>query len=332
MRGQGRVFQPTYRDEKTGAKRSVEVWWLDYTVGGKRHREPTEAASKREAQQILRQRIGERKAGKVTGRPDKVTFAQMRELVERQYALDERRSLDRVKAAFAHLEEFFGKEARAPEITTARLDAFAEKRLAAGRKRSSVNYELATMRRAFRLAIEKGLLATMPVIKLPRVRNARSGFFEDGEFALVLLEQPADVRDLIEFLRATGWRRDEGRLLSWSTVDRDGGTIRLEETRSKSGRARVFPYALSPTLKSLIEARWEQRDGLYVFHREGKALGVGAVRSAWKRACVRAGLATVDPATKKVTVHRIVHDLRRSAARDFRRAGVSEGEIMRLCG
>jgi integrase len=29
---------------------------------------------------------------------------------------------------------------------------------------------------------------------------------------------------------------------------------------------------------------------------------------------------------------RLVHDLRRTAARDFRRAGVSEGEIMKLCG
>jgi integrase len=27
-----------------------------------------------------------------------------------------------------------------------------------------------------------------------------------------------------------------------------------------------------------------------------------------------------------------VHDLRRTAARDFRRHGVSEGEIMKLCG
>jgi integrase len=27
-----------------------------------------------------------------------------------------------------------------------------------------------------------------------------------------------------------------------------------------------------------------------------------------------------------------VHDLRRTAARDFRRQGVSEGEIMKLCG
>jgi integrase len=29
---------------------------------------------------------------------------------------------------------------------------------------------------------------------------------------------------------------------------------------------------------------------------------------------------------------RLVHDLRRTAARDLRRAGVSEGEIMKLCG
>ena len=28
----------------------------------------------------------------------------------------------------------------------------------------------------------------------------------------------------------------------------------------------------------------------------------------------------------------LVHDLRRTAARDFRRQGVSEGEIMKLCG
>jgi hypothetical protein len=28
----------------------------------------------------------------------------------------------------------------------------------------------------------------------------------------------------------------------------------------------------------------------------------------------------------------LVHDLRRTAVRDFRRAGVSEGEIMNLCG
>ena len=36
--------------------------------------------------------------------------------------------------------------------------------------------------------------------------------------------------------------------------------------------------------------------------------------------------------TKAGLAGRLVRDLRRSAARDFRRAGVSEGEIMKLCG
>ena len=165
------------------------------------------------------------------------------------------------------------------------------------------------------------LLAVMPVFNLPKVQNARSGFFEDGEFAALLLELPADVRDMVEFLRATGWRRDEARLLTWAAVDMEGGIIRLEDARSKSGKPRIFPFGLAPSLKTLLQKRWAERDGLYVFHREGRPLGVGAVRSAWRRACKRAGL-----------VGRLVHDLRRSAARDFRRAGVSQGEIMRLCG
>ena len=41
----------------------------------------------------------------------------------------------------------------------------------------------------------------------------------------------------------------------------------------------------------------------------------------WQGACRRAALEG-----------RLVHDLRRTAARDLRPAGVSEGEIMRLCG
>ncbi len=325
MRGQGRIYR----------QKGSAVWWLDYGVHGQRHRESSGLMSKKEAQQLLRQRISDRETGKIIGRPDRVVLAEyvkgvdgtdklvggLRALVERQYALDGRKSVERVHEAFQHLEEFFGAEARVMEMTRTRIDAYAQHRLAAGRARATVNNELAQLRRGFRLAIETGLLATMPVFKLPKVPNARSGFFEEADFLLVLLELPSDVRDLVQFLRATGWRRDEGRLLTWAAVDREGGTIRLEEARSKSGRPRVFPFALAPAIKTLLDARWAARDGLYVFQRDGQPLGIGAVRSAWKRATKRAGVPG-----------RLVHDLRRSAARDFRRAGVSEGEIMQLCG
>lgn len=151
--------------------------------------------------------------------------------------------------------------------------------------------------------------------------TSRCGFFEDGDFAALLLELPADARrDLVEFLRLMGWRRDEGRLLQWAMVDMEGGIIRLEEARSKSGKARVFPFGSAPALKALLEKRWAARDGLYVFHINGEPIGKGALRFAWTQATKRAGIT------------RRLHDLRRTAARDFRRAGVSEGEIMKLCG
>ena len=53
---------------------------------------------------------------------------------------------------------------------------------------------------------------------------------------------------------------------------------------------------------------------------DGQSMGLGALRSAWKRAAKRAGL----PGR--------LDDLRRTAARNMRRSGLSEGEIMALCG
>src|SRR6266516_7985106 len=61
------------------------------------------------------------------------------------------------------------------------------------------------------------------------------------------------------------------------------------------------------------------RNGPFVFQRAGTP--IRDFRHAWESACKRAGL-----------VGRLVHDLRRTAAPDFRRMGVSEGVIMKLCG
>ncbi len=315
MRGNGRVFRPKVRGLETA------VWWIDYSLHGQRYRESAHTKVKAEAQRFLRQKFSEREAGKVVGRPERVTFAQLRELAERQYVLHGCRSLKRLQQAFAHLERFLGRDARAPEITAVRLDLYATKRMAVGISRSTVNYELAALRCAFRLAIKKKLLARMPVIELPQVRTARSGFFEDGDFAALLLELPADLQPLIRFLRFTGWRRGEALSLTWDQVDWEGQVIRLAATDTKGGEARLFPFGLAPEFKQLLEAQWATRDGLFVFHRNGERIGVGALRFGWERACRRAGL-----------VGRLVHDLRRSAARDLRRAGVSEGEVMKLCG
>jgi integrase len=308
------------------------VWWLDYTVGGVRHQESSGLKSKQEAQRLLRERISGREAGTLTGRPDRVTLAQLQTLHEKQYDLDDLRSKERMQQHWAHLVAFFGAETSVSDLTAIRRDDYAVKRLSEGASRQTVNNELSALRRGWRLAVEKNLLAVMPVFDLPKVNNARSGFFEDGDFAAMLVDMPLDIQHVIRFLRFTGWRRNEVLGLTWDQVDWEGKIIRLAAGDTKGKTARLFPFELAPDLLALVEERRALRSGRFVFHRGGERIGVGALRSAWGRGCVRAGLATVDPATKKVKLHRIVHDLRRSAARDFRRAGVSEGEIMKLAG
>ena len=316
MRGNGRVFR-----RKGRGGREVAVWWLDYGVDGKRHREPSGTKVKSEALRLLREKMSARESGKLVGRPDRVTFAELRALVERQFVLDGRRSLVRVQDAFTHLDRIIGTETRVPKITVNVLNEYAEQRMGEGASRATVNYELAQVRRAFNLAIENGTLAVMPRVKLPKVHNARTGFFEDPDFAALVVELPPDMADVVRFLRFTGWRRSEVLGLTWDQVDLDGCVVRLAAGDTKGGEGRVFPYTDAPELRQLIEARDRIRDGLFVFHRHGRRIGDGALRGAWQRACHKAGLDG-----------RIVHDLRRSAARDLRRSGVSVGEIMKLCG
>jgi len=110
-------------------------------------------------------------------------------------------------------------------------------------------------------------------------------------------------------------------VLQWAFVDMAGESIRLEQSRSKSGKPRVFPFRLALPLRVLMQKRWEARNGPYVFQIDGQPIGKGALRCAWARGIRRAGLEG-----------KLIHDLRRSAARNLRRAGVPEGVIMTLCG
>ena len=313
MRGQGRVYRPKVDGRQTG------VWWLDYYHGAKRHRESSRTTVRSEALRLLRRRVAEREEGRITG-SGRVTVTELRGLIERQYELDGRRSLDRLRPALSRLEAFFGGSTNAIQVTPVRIDAYSAKRLSEGAARATVNYELAALRRMFRLGVKKRLLAVRPEIELPRVHNERQGFFEEGDFAALLLELPACLRELIQFARLTGWRLHKEVLpLMWEAVDWQGQVIRIAPQNTKAGDARLFPFGQAPALRRLLETRWEARDGLFVFHRGGRR--ILDFRGAWDNACKRAGLQG-----------RIPHDLRRTAARDFRRAGVSEGEIMRLCG
>src|SRR6266436_1820936 len=123
-RGQGRVFRQAWTDTKTKERHTSPFWSLDYSLHGERYREPTGFTSQKKAMKLLRERIGDRENGQLIGDPDSVKVHDLRLLAETQYAIEARRSKDRLGQCWAHLEKFFGADAAAAHIAPTRLDAY----------------------------------------------------------------------------------------------------------------------------------------------------------------------------------------------------------------
>lgn len=314
--------------------RETLVWWLDYSIRGERHRESSETTSKREALAILRDRIGKRTDGTLSGRPERVTLADLKAALASQYVREGNSSWGRALQAFKHLEAHFGETVRAVDLTRSRVGEYQTARMKAGAARNTVRYETGVLNAAFTAAAEADLLPVKPILPQLAEGEKRKGFFDSADFAALVVALPSDIAAVVRFARMTGWRRGEVTGLLWAQIEWDDASypgehdepvpgpnacIRIEDDATKGGDSREFPLAGADELRELLLERWRARNGLRVFHRKGKA--VGDFRKVWEKACKAAGVPD-----------RLFHDLRRTAARDFRKAGVSEGEIMRLCG
>src|SRR5437773_2498780 len=117
----------------------------------------------------------------------------------------------------------------------------------------------------FTLAEHAGKIPHRPRFPSIEVRNTRTGFFEDTEFAAVLQKLRPELRPVAEFALLTGWRRGEVLGLRWRQVDFTVGTVRLEPGSTKNDEARTFPFAALPELAELLQ---RQRDYTTTIERE----------------------------------------------------------------
>lgn len=137
------------------------------------------------------------------------------------------------------------------------------------------------------------------------------------------------MREMAEFAYASGWRREEIRVLRWEAVDRTAREVRLYD--SKNGEPRFLP--LDADLWATFERLWSAREfktrsgdsGLseYVFHFRGRPISDGLFTYRWNCARTKAGAAVAG---------KIFHDYRRTAARDMIRAGVPQAVAKTITG
>jgi integrase len=304
-----------------------ETWWVDYGFRGQRHRESTGSTKKADAVKLLRKRMAEMAAGKVMRNEEKVTLAEILELVVADYIAQDRRSLRRLKLAIRHVQDFFGP-ARALDVTTTRMNRYVDSRLAEGAARATVQQELAALKRAFRLAVKYGELSRMPSVPSLEANNTREGYFTDADMARLLPALPEYLRPVAEFAFLTGWRKGELVGLTWANVDFAAGAVRLAPGTTKNGKARTFPFDALPPLQALLHAQREHTSVLereqgriipHVFHRAGRP--VGDFKRAWASALKRARLEGM-----------LFHDFRRSAVMNLEAAGVARSVAMTLTG
>lgn len=334
-RGSGSVFQPKYRDRKTGERHAIPTWWISYyawdpkTGSRKKFQESAHTESKTEAAKLLKRRTGADADGKPPiADATKVTYADLRALIESDYERNHPRGLVRLKIACKRLGEVFAPTTRALEIIPVRVDGYVKARLATVEP-ATVQWEIAALNRMFHLAVKKQLLPHAPRFESLTISNARAGFFERAEFDALMSHLPDFLRPLITFLYHSGWRIGEVLPLRWSQIDFNLGTVRLDPGTTKNGEGREFPFAAEPVLVAMLDRQRERVTQIehrtsqvipWVFVRDDGSR-VRDIRQSWKTACRAAGLRGKIP-----------HDFRRTAVRNMERAGVPRSVAMSITG
>jgi integrase len=190
---------------------------------------------------------------------------------------------------------------------------------------ATVNRELSILRTSFHNARKRtppkvNLVPYFPMVKETTIRK---GFLPDDAYSRLLLELPKELKALFVVSYVTGIRKSELLDIEWYQVDFGAALITLEKDATKTDEPRSVPI-LKGDMNDLLLAHYGERQELWpkssgVFSRAG--IKIRDFRGAWKAACKRAEVPDFN-----------VHDLRRTAVRNMRRAGVPQVIRMKISG
>jgi integrase len=280
-----------------------KIWWIQYWDHGRPRNESSKSEDKGVAEALLRQRVTDVIANRDLT-PEKCTIADLCRLVLADYRLRKLRDAQIVQLRYnAHVKEALG-HLQAGRLSRAILWRYIEDRRHAGAEDATINRELSIVRRGYTLGAEEDPPLVRRVPKIPKLEedNARQGFLE-----------PVCAYHV-------GTREGELRKIRIEQVDFVAKTIRIERAQAKGKKPRTLPIYgdMERWLQVQIEAA---RPGCpWIFHN-GKGRLVGAQMEGWRAACEAAGMAGL-----------YFHDLRRSAVRNLKRAGVQDKVAMEISG
>jgi len=242
-----------------GLYKRGSVWWMSFIASGKRYRKSTESEDHKLAQRIYDKVKGEIAEGKWFERlrgKDK-TFREMMEKYLKEHA-SRLKSSKSFEGYSKNLLSFFGN-CFIREISPRLINEFKQKRITEGVKPSTINRDLATLRKAFNLALrEWEWVNDNPVTKvsMERENNKRDRWLTNEEEQRLLSECPNWLQELVLFALNTGMRLSEILGLTWRGVDLFRRTVIVFKSKNNDEK-RTIPMNL--TVFEMLKAKAKVR-------------------------------------------------------------------------
>ena len=301
-----------------------DIWWVKIRVDGRPVYESSKSTKKSDAIKLRDKLLAQKHRGELSGgAPDRVLITELLDDVLKSDIKDSTRYVWE-KVIEKNIRPFFGK-LRAQRLSTDHMDEYRKKRKTEGRADATVNRELSILRTAFHNARKRTppKVNVVPYFPMMAETNVRKGFLTDEQYTVLRDQLPSELKALFVTAYNTGIRRGELTAIQWPQLDFEAGFITLEKGETKNDDARSVPI-LEGDMRDLLLAGKKDRDekwpeSRWVFNRLGEP--IKDFRWAWDEACKRAGVPDLK-----------FHDLRRTAVRNMRRAGIPQVVRMKISG
>jgi len=281
------------------------VWWMRFTEAGKQIRESTKETDYAKALVAHARRLqGQQPVAKDT-------VGYLLDGLILDYELNGQNLKFVHQWVENHLRKYFG-DMKIEAVTKETIKDFivAKKDTLSN---ASMNRCIALLKRAWNIAELK-----FPKVEMLRENNTRKGFVESDRFWTLFNSLPEHARPVVLFCYETGARIQEALGIKWEQVDFLNNVVRFAPGETKNAESRVVPCS---EMMMFFFKRKLPHCSAYVFTYKGRHLT--SIKTAWGNTVKKLGWPYKDL---------LVHDLRRSAVRNFVRSGVSEKVAMKISG
>jgi integrase len=352
------VFQPSYKDPKSGKTVKSGIWWFKFHFAGRLIRESANTTRKTLAKEAEKSRRLELERA-IVGLPSEAPESRIRTVAEcaktyiEHYGINHRdKSAASVKERLKRVVEALGS-CLLIDLNEDKIRGYMKRRIADGVSGRTINLELGTLSRS--MGVKWG--AAWPRVKPMEQRSDVGKALSDQEERAIIaaadllaagaapvpvkrrgkthLQSPGPrgvmMPTMIRLSLLTGMRQQELLTLTWGQVDFAERLVRVRRAKTAAGTGRTIPLPPEACDALTAHLRWwqkkfgEPKPKLYLFPSgspmpNNPTKPLAHVKNAWAAIL------------KEAKVEARWHDMRHSYCTRLAAAGVPETTMLSLLG